>query len=144
MTSAAVPEPTAERGAPLPSAAAPRAAKPGAEARAKRRTSIRQDAVNLPNMLTMLRIVLIPVVLWLIADGTPAGNFWALVAYAVTAITDVIDGWLARRMGLISVLGKFLDPLADKLLVMASLVALISRPPAGASASPGSRRARRG
>jgi CDP-diacylglycerol--glycerol-3-phosphate 3-phosphatidyltransferase len=86
-----------------------------------RRSSIREDAVNLPNLLTMLRVVLIPVVLWLIAEGTPQGNFWAAIVYSVSAITDFVDGWLARRMGLISVLGKFLDPLADKLLVMASL-----------------------
>jgi CDP-diacylglycerol--glycerol-3-phosphate 3-phosphatidyltransferase len=90
----------------------------------KRRTGIREDAVNLPNLLTMLRVVLIPVVLWLIADGTPQGNFWAAMVFLISAITDAVDGWLARRMGLISVLGKFLDPLADKLLVMASLVAM--------------------
>lgn len=100
------------------------ATKPAPVVRALRRSSIREDAVNLPNLLTMLRIVLIPVVLWLIADGTPRMNFWASIVYSVCAITDFVDGWLARRMGLISVLGKFLDPLADKLLVMASLVAM--------------------
>lgn len=87
-----------------------------------RRTSLREDAVNLPNLLTMLRVVLIPVVLWMIAEGTPQSNFWASIVYSVCCITDFVDGYLARRMGLISVLGKFLDPLADKLLVMASLV----------------------
>jgi CDP-diacylglycerol--glycerol-3-phosphate 3-phosphatidyltransferase len=56
------------------------------------------------------------------ADGSPKANFWAAILYIFTAITDFLDGWLARRMGLISVLGKFLDPLADKLLVMATLV----------------------
>lgn len=106
-----------------PAAPAP-VAKPAKAERAKRRSSIREDAVNLPNLLTMLRIVLIPVVLALIAEGTPAGNFWASIVYSVSAVTDFVDGWLARRMGLISVLGKFLDPLADKLLVMASLVAM--------------------
>ena len=89
-----------------------------------RRTSIREDAVNLPNLLTMLRVVLIPVVLWLITVGTPEGNFWASMVYMISAITDFLDGGRASRMGLISVLGKFLDPLADKLLVMASLVAM--------------------
>lgn len=88
----------------------------------QRRTTIRQDAINLPNLLTMLRIVMIPGVLWLMADGSPKANFWAAILYIFTAITDFLDGWLARRMGLISVLGKFLDPLADKLLVMATLV----------------------
>ena len=93
--------------------------------KARRRTSIRQDAVNLPNLLTMARIALIPVVLWLLADGTPEMSFWAAMVYAVSAITDFVDGYLARRMNLISVLGKFLDPLADKLMVMATLVMLV-------------------
>lgn len=91
----------------------------------KRRTSIREDAINLPNLLTFLRIALIPVVIWLIAQGTPRANFWAAIVYGITAITDFLDGWLARRQGLISVLGKFLDPLADKLLVMAVLVFMV-------------------
>lgn len=91
---------------------------------APRRRSIREDAINLPNLLTMLRIALIPIVLWLLADGTPEANFWAAVVYIGTALTDLIDGYLARRWGQISVLGKFLDPLADKLLVMATLVFL--------------------
>jgi len=89
---------------------------------AKPRSTIRQDAINLPNLLTMLRIVMIPVVLWLMLDGTPEANFWAAIVYILSAVTDALDGWLARRMNLISVLGKFLDPLADKLLVMATLV----------------------
>jgi len=87
-----------------------------------RRTSIREDAINLPNLLTFGRIALIPVVLYLISLGTPESAFWAVQVYGVTAVTDYLDGWLARRQGLVSVLGKFLDPLADKLLVMALLV----------------------
>lgn len=96
------------------------------------RRSLRQDAINLPNLLTMMRIALIPVVLWLVGEGTPAANFWAVIVYIITAVTDFLDGWLARRMGLISILGKFLDPLADKLLVMAVLVwmAYLGRLPA--------------
>ena len=90
-----------------------------------RRRSIREDAVNLPNLLTMMRIVLIPVVLWLVAHETPAFSVYAALVYIGLAVTDAIDGWLARRAGLISVLGKFLDPLADKLLVMATLVWLV-------------------
>lgn len=90
-----------------------------------KRSSIREDAINLPNLLTFGRIALIPVVLWLISIGTPRASFWAAMVYAVTAITDFLDGWLARRQGLVSVLGKFLDPLADKLLVMAVLVFLV-------------------
>lgn len=89
-----------------------------------RRRTLREDAINLPNLLTMLRIALIPVVLWLLADGTPKANFWATMVYIATALTDLVDGYLARRWGQISVLGKFLDPLADKLLVMATLIFL--------------------
>lgn len=95
-----------------------------AEVNPKRR-SIREDAINLPNLLTMLRIVMIPFILYLMADGTPWANFWAAITYMLTAVTDFLDGWLARRMGLISILGKFLDPLADKLLVMAALVFMV-------------------
>lgn len=90
-----------------------------------RRTRIREDAINLPNLLTFGRIALIPVVLWLISIGTPRASFWAAMVYGATAVTDFLDGWLARRQGLVSVLGKFLDPLADKLLVMAVLVYLV-------------------
>ena len=87
-----------------------------------KRASIREDAINLPNLLTMLRIALIPGVLFLLWEGTPKSNFWAAILYIGTALTDLIDGYLARKWGQISVLGKFLDPLADKLLVMATLI----------------------
>ncbi len=100
--------------------------RPSIAARRERRRTIRQDAVNLPNLLTMLRIVLIPLALWLIADGSRRACFWAGGVYTISAITDFLDGWLARRMGLISVLGKFLDPLADKLLVISSLVVMVA------------------
>jgi CDP-diacylglycerol--glycerol-3-phosphate 3-phosphatidyltransferase len=100
--------------------------RPSLAARRERRRTIREDAVNLPNLLTMLRIVLIPLALWLIADGSPRACFWAGAVYAISAITDFLDGWLARRMNLISVLGKFLDPLADKLLVISALVVMVA------------------
>jgi len=93
--------------------------------RVRRPRSIREDAFNLPNLLTMLRIVLIPLVLYFLAQGTPRSNFWAMVVYIVSAATDFLDGYLARKRGLISVLGKFLDPLADKLLVMGTLVFMV-------------------
>lgn len=88
--------------------------------------SLKEDALNLPNMLTMLRIVMIPVVLLLLHDGTPVMNFWAGWVYTGATITDALDGYLARKRGLVSVVGKFLDPLADKLLVMATLVLMVS------------------
>jgi CDP-diacylglycerol--glycerol-3-phosphate 3-phosphatidyltransferase len=104
-------------------------------ARLAPRRSIREDAINLPNLLTMLRIVVIPLVLWLVHVGTPVANYWAAWVYAGAAVTDVLDGYLARKRGLVSVLGKFLDPLADKLLVMAVLVVMtdMGRVPAWAT-----------
>jgi len=95
------------------------------EKRALRRNTLREDALNLPNLLTMGRVVVIPIVLWLMAQNTREGNFWATILYSLAAITDFVDGYLARRMGLTSVLGKFLDPLADKLIVLAALVMMV-------------------
>jgi CDP-diacylglycerol---glycerol-3-phosphate 3-phosphatidyltransferase len=86
---------------------------------------LREDAFNLPNLLTMGRMLMIPVVLLLIDRGTPKDCAIAALVYSAAAITDLIDGYLARRMNIVSVLGKFLDPLADKLLVMASLVYMV-------------------
>ncbi len=93
--------------------------------RKQRRTSLKQDALNLPNLLTMGRVVIIPVVLWLLDQGTPQSCAMAAMVYAAAAITDLLDGYLARKLNVVSVLGKFLDPLADKLLVMASLVWMV-------------------
>ena len=79
----------------------------------------------MPNLLTMGRIAIIPVVLWLLDNGTPHDCLVAAFVYSAAAFTDLLDGYLARRMNIVSVLGKFLDPLADKLLVMASLVWMV-------------------
>ena len=102
-----------------------RRAAPDSAVRKQRRRSIKDDALNLPNILTMGRILIIPLVLWLIGRGTPRDCVAAALVYSGAAITDLLDGYLARRMGVVSVLGKFLDPLADKLLVMASLVWMV-------------------
>jgi CDP-diacylglycerol--glycerol-3-phosphate 3-phosphatidyltransferase len=80
---------------------------------------------TLPNMLTLGRIVIIPLFIWLTYKADPLDSFLAAVLFTVAAVTDVIDGVLARRMHLVTVLGKFLDPLADKLIVMAALVMLV-------------------
>jgi CDP-diacylglycerol--glycerol-3-phosphate 3-phosphatidyltransferase len=93
--------------------------------RARRRRTLWEDARNLPNMLTFLRILMIPAVLLLLDRGAPRDCYWAAWVYALAAITDLVDGWLARRQGLVSVLGKFLDPLADKLIVAATLVWMV-------------------
>ena len=93
--------------------------------KAKRRKSLKDDALNVPNLLTMGRIAAIPLVLWLMAMDTRESNFWAMILYSAAAVTDFIDGYLARKMGLTSLLGKFLDPLADKLIVLATLVLMV-------------------
>ncbi len=94
-------------------------------AAAARRSSLTKDALNLPNLLTMGRVAIIPLVLWLLDQGTPHHCVIAALVYSAAALTDLLDGYLARRMGVVSVLGKFLDPLADKLLVMASLIWMV-------------------
>jgi CDP-diacylglycerol---glycerol-3-phosphate 3-phosphatidyltransferase len=89
------------------------------------RRTLAEDAVNVPNLLTMGRIVMIPLCLWLLDRETPRDCFWAALVFTLAAITDVLDGWLARKFEIVSVLGKFLDPLADKLIVMACLVWMV-------------------
>ncbi|MBD88805.1 MAG: CDP-diacylglycerol--glycerol-3-phosphate 3-phosphatidyltransferase [Deltaproteobacteria bacterium] len=86
------------------------------------RRSTREEFTNLPNLLTLMRIALIPPVMILMVEGTPKSGFYAAILCSIAAITDWLDGWLARRRGLESLVGKLLDPLADKLLVMAILV----------------------
>ena len=93
--------------------------------RAERRRSLRQDALNIPNLLTMGRIVAIPLCLWFLDQNTPRSGFWAAIVFTLAAITDVLDGYLARKLGVVSVLGKLIDPLADKLIVMACLIWMV-------------------
>jgi CDP-diacylglycerol---glycerol-3-phosphate 3-phosphatidyltransferase len=90
-----------------------------------RRGTLRKDALNIPNLLTMGRIAAIPFFVWLLDSPTPVRGFWACIVFTAAAITDVLDGYLARKLGVVSILGKFLDPLADKLIVMAALVWLV-------------------
>lgn len=77
------------------------------------------------NIITVGRIVMIPVVIAFLFDPGPAAGWWAMGIFVVAAISDLIDGWLARRYAQVSVIGAFLDPLADKLMVMAVMVMLI-------------------
>ena len=88
--------------------------------------SIKKDLFNLPNSITMLRIILIPAVIILLSFKTPGFCVLAVVFFGIAAISDFFDGYLARRLNLVSVTGKFLDPLADKLMVMATTVQLAS------------------
>jgi CDP-diacylglycerol--glycerol-3-phosphate 3-phosphatidyltransferase len=88
---------------------------------------------NLPNILTWLRILAIPaiVICFVIGRDEPAGlaDPTAGLLFAAAAITDSLDGYLARRLGQITPLGAFLDPVADKLIVTVSLVLIVSRDP---------------
>ncbi len=87
--------------------------------------SLRTEFLNAPNAITLTRIALIPVFLWFTYHESRMDSFTAAVVYAFTGATDFLDGWVARRKNLVTVIGKFLDPLADKLIVMAALVMLV-------------------
>ena len=80
--------------------------------------------MNLPNKLTILRVVLVPAVCVLIGLGLYP---WAAAVFALAALTDFLDGYLARRDGLVTVFGKFLDPVADKLLVLTAMIMLAEK-----------------
>jgi CDP-diacylglycerol--glycerol-3-phosphate 3-phosphatidyltransferase len=87
--------------------------------------SLRRDFLNAPNAITLARIGMIPVFLWFTWRESRVDSFVGAMIYAVTGATDFLDGWIARKKGLVTVIGKFLDPLADKLIVMAALVMLV-------------------
>jgi CDP-diacylglycerol--glycerol-3-phosphate 3-phosphatidyltransferase len=80
---------------------------------------------NLPNILTFARIACIPILVVILLRDTPAMSLAAALVFSVASITDWLDGYLARRLDLVTVMGKFLDPLADKLIVMAALIMMI-------------------
>jgi CDP-diacylglycerol--glycerol-3-phosphate 3-phosphatidyltransferase len=81
--------------------------------------------MNLPNLITLSRIFLVPIFLFAYLTRLPLGGLIAAAIFVVAAATDGVDGYLARKNKEITRLGKFLDPLADKLLVSAALVALV-------------------
>jgi CDP-diacylglycerol--glycerol-3-phosphate 3-phosphatidyltransferase len=82
--------------------------------------------LNLPNVLTVLRIMLVPVLVVALLGDTPAGDVLAAVVFALASLTDFVDGYLARARGSVTNFGKLMDPLADKLLIVAALIALVS------------------
>ena len=82
--------------------------------------------MNLPNKLTMLRVIMIPFfVVFMLADITPYDKWIALAIFVVASLTDLADGKIARKYNLVTNFGKFMDPLADKLLVCSAMIALI-------------------
>jgi CDP-diacylglycerol--glycerol-3-phosphate 3-phosphatidyltransferase len=82
--------------------------------------------LNLPNVLTVVRILLVPVLVAALLSATASGDLLAAVVFVVASVTDALDGWIARRRKSESTFGKLMDPLADKLLVVAALVSLVS------------------
>lgn len=82
--------------------------------------------MNLPNKLTVLRVIMVPVfVVFALIPGIPYHEYLALIVFALASITDALDGHIARKNNLITNFGKFLDPLADKVLVVSALVCFI-------------------
>ena len=82
--------------------------------------------LNLPNLLTVVRILLVPVLVVALLDETANGDLLAAIVFAAASLTDFVDGWLARRRADITTFGTLMDPIADKLLVIAALLALVS------------------
>jgi len=82
--------------------------------------------INLPNVLTLLRILAVPVIVVALLGETPNGDTLAAGVFALAAFTDGLDGYIARRRQDVTTFGKLMDPLADKLLIIAALVALVS------------------
>ncbi|MGB8455385.1 MAG: CDP-diacylglycerol--glycerol-3-phosphate 3-phosphatidyltransferase [Anaerocolumna sp.] len=82
--------------------------------------------MNLPNKITIARVFMIPVflIIYLVPD-IPYGNYFAAAVFIVACLTDALDGYLARKYHLITNFGKFMDPLADKLLVSAALICFV-------------------
>ncbi len=87
--------------------------------------SLKQEFWNLPNGITLARIASIPVFLVFTWYESRANSLVAALLFTVAGATDFLDGWLARRRGLVTVIGKFMDPLADKLVVVSALVMLV-------------------
>ena len=82
--------------------------------------------MNLPNKITMLRVFLIPFfVVFMLVSAIPYSKYIALVVFVVASLTDTLDGYIARKYKLVSNFGKFMDPLADKLLVSSAMICLV-------------------
>ena len=82
--------------------------------------------LNVPNLLTLIRILLVPVLVVVLLQATPHGSWVAAAVFALAAITDTLDGYLARSRRSVTTFGKVMDPIADKLLIAAALISLVS------------------
>lgn len=88
--------------------------------------AVGQDSLNLPNLITLARILLIPVFVILFITPTENSSYSAAIVFVVAAVSDLLDGYIARRTGQVTTLGKLLDPIADKLLVLSALILLVN------------------
>ena len=88
--------------------------------------NLSRELTNLPNLVTMGRVLFVPAVLYYMDNYSPVRSLIAALLYLVASVGDGVDGYLARSRGQVSVLGKFLDPVADKLMVTAVLVFLVA------------------
>ncbi len=85
--------------------------------------------MNLPNKITILRVIMIPFfVFFMLTDFVDCSNYIAVAIFIVASLTDTLDGYIARKYDLVSNFGKFMDPLADKLLVCSALICFVSIP----------------
>jgi CDP-diacylglycerol--glycerol-3-phosphate 3-phosphatidyltransferase len=82
--------------------------------------------LNVPNVLTVVRILLVPVLVVALLEKSSSGDLLAAIVFAMASLTDAIDGYLARSRNWVTNFGKLMDPVADKLLIVAALVALVS------------------
>jgi CDP-diacylglycerol--glycerol-3-phosphate 3-phosphatidyltransferase len=89
------------------------------------RSAVQEGNINLPNVITLVRILLIPVFIVLMMVPDPDRSLSAAVIFVVAAMTDLLDGYVARKTGQITKLGRLLDPIADKLLVLSALILLV-------------------
>lgn len=81
--------------------------------------------MNLANKITLMRVLMIPIFIVILLSNLKGGNYIAAIIFAVASLTDSLDGYIARSKNLVTTFGKFVDPLADKLLVSSALICLI-------------------
>jgi CDP-diacylglycerol--glycerol-3-phosphate 3-phosphatidyltransferase len=84
-----------------------------------------RDTLNLPNTITLARISVVPFLFFLLLSPGPTGSLILAALFVVASITDLVDGYIARRYNLVTTMGKFLDPLADKLIVNTAMILMI-------------------
>ncbi len=81
--------------------------------------------MNLPNKITMTRILMVPVFIWVLLSGIENSRLIAVLIFVIASLTDFLDGYLARKYDLVSDFGKLMDPMADKILVTSALIGMV-------------------